>query len=164
MSHANLYDLIESLLDEETAKHPEGLKANDQRALVQGKVVALLADTERDLDAEAEALLLDVSRASRRRRRASMRQSIEYVLDAFTESEESAYIDPMFDLAFPIGTDDGQVKALRFWTADDFGTSVRMAYRQAAATTTAARDHDDACQRAMDSMRLRGVEMFGRAS
>lgn len=162
MNADDLRDHVLTMLDEEAAKHTDGLKSADQRALVHGRVVRLLADLPRDLDAEAEALLLEVSRSSRRRRRASMAANIDSIVSGFGEA--GGYVDPLMDMAFPIGTDDGQVKALRYWTAEDFAASTRMAYRKSAEATAAARDHDDACHRAIGSMKVRGTQMFGGAA
>ena len=152
---------IECLLDEAAQRHPDGVKSDELRAEVLDAAVGILAEVERDLRAEAEALVLAVSRSSRKARRSRMAHDLDYILEAFTEDENAAYVDPMLDLAYPIGTDDGEVKTLRYWTADDFETSTRMAYRKAAEITAAAREHDERMQAAVRSMRVRGASRFG---
>jgi hypothetical protein len=157
----NLRGEIEALLDQAASRHPDGVKSEELRAEVLDDVIGLLLHQERDLNAEADALLMSVSRQSRKVRRSRMANSIEYLLDAFVSDEDAAYVDPMLSLAFPLGTDDGQVKTLRYWTAEDFDTSTRMAYRNASDVTAAAREHDERMQAAVRSMRLRGVSRFG---
>lgn len=152
---------IERMLDEAASKHVEGIKCDVQRAEVFDATVALLRESPRDLHAEAELLVMQVSRSTRRLRRKRMAHDIDALLDVFTEADDGAYVDPLLDLAYPIGTEDGRVKTLRYWTAEDFDTSTRMAYRKAAEGTAAVRDHDDRMQRAVESMKLRGVTQFG---
>jgi hypothetical protein len=163
MTIDDLRQRIERILDERAARHPEGAKAEDLRIEALPEVVGLLADVERNLEAEAEALLVSVGQRSRRSRRERMSRDLLYLLDAFTNSEDGAYIDPLLDLAYPIGTDDGRVKTLRHWTADDFLTSTQMAYRKAAEITASAREHDEAMTSAVMSMRARGAARFGEA-
>ena len=164
MSPEQMRREVERLLDEAAARRPEGAKSDDLRHEILSDVAGLLADLDRDLFAEADALIVTVARQSRRARRGRMASDIDYILDAFAEDESAAYIDPMLDLAYPIGTEDGQVKTLRYWTADDFDTSTRMAYRKAAEVTASAREHDERMHRALMSMRLRGVERFGESA
>lgn len=153
---------VERLLDEAASRHPEGIKADELRREVLDAVVDLLETVERDTVAEAEALLVSVGQSSRKARRNSMRDDIDFLIGGFTE--DGAYVDPLLDLAYPIGTEDGQVKTLRHWTQDDFITSTRMAYRKAAEITASARDHDEAMTSAVLSMRARGVTRFGETA
>lgn len=155
---------VERMLDQAAGRHPDGVKADELRREVFDDTVKLLAKTKRDLTAEAEALLVSVGQRSRKSRRDRMGHDIEYILDAFAEDESGAYIDPLLDLAYPIGTDDGQVKTLRNWTTEDFDTSTRMAYRKAAEITASAREHDEAMQAAVRSMRMRGTTRFGSST
>ncbi|MDI3241644.1 hypothetical protein QK292_08725 [Arthrobacter sp. AL08] len=67
----------------------------------------------------------------------------------------------LLDQSYPIGSADGETKTLRNWTGDDFQTSVRMAYRRSAEAVTAAREHEEWVQEAVQSMRFRGVDRFG---
>lgn len=158
---SDLRQKVEQMLDEAAARYPEGVKADELRRLILPDVRLLLMDADRDLDAEAEALCVSVGQRSRRSRRDGMSKSLDYILDAFTEDEAGAYIDPMLDQAYPVGTEDGLVKTLRNWTVEDFDTSTRMAYRKAAEVTAAAREHDEALSRAVESMKLRGAARFG---
>lgn len=153
-------DEVERLLDEAAEGHlGDGVKAVVQRAEVLEAVIELLGSVERDLTSEAEALVLTIGRASRDGRRKKMGADVLHIVDGFTE--DGGYIDPLLSLAFPVGTDDGLVKTLRYWTVEDFEISVRMAYRKAAEVTVAARAHDEAMTAAVRSMRLRGVFTFG---
>lgn len=163
MNAEDLRPQIETLLDVAAARHPEGVKSDELRTEILGQVAQLLADVDRDLFAEAEALVVSVARQSRRSRRGRMAHDLDYILNAFAEEGDGAYVDPMLDLAYPIGTEDGQVKTLRYWTAEDFDTSTRMAYRKAAEVTASAREHDERMQAAIRSMRLRGTERFGES-
>lgn len=161
MTPEHLRREVERLLDEAAARHPDGVKSDELRNEILGQVAGMLAEVDRDLFAEADVLTTAVARQSRRARRSRMAGDIDYILDSFNEDEGAAYVDPMLDLAYPIGTEDGQVKTLRYWTADDFDTSTRMAYRKAAEVTASAREHDERMLRALHSMRARGVERFG---
>lgn len=161
MTNNDLRERIERILDERAAKHPDGAKAEALRAEALPEVVDLLADVERNLEAEAEALLLSVGQRSRRTRRERMGRDLLYLSDAFVSGEDGAYVDPLLSLAYPVGTDDGLVKTLRHWTAEDFDTSTRMAYRKAAEITASAREHDEAMTSAVLSMRARGALRFG---
>ena len=152
---------VRDLLDATARQYPEGVKAADLGHAIVGQVATMLGDLERDLFADAEALIRQEMKGQRRQRRKSMAANLDYLLDAFAESEESAYVDPYLDLVYPIGTEDGHVKTLRYWTAEDFDTSIRTAYRKAAEVTAAAREHDESMTRAVHSMRARGVSRFG---
>jgi hypothetical protein len=151
-------------LDEENRRHADGAKPHELRVALRDGVVELLANEDRDIVAEADQTIADVQEKTRRQRRASLAKNIEYILDAFAESEDAAYIDPMLDQAYPIGTEDGRTKTLRYWTKEDFQTSIQMAYRKSAEAVAAAREHDRWMQAAIESMYFRGVQTFGAAT
>lgn len=161
MNLETIQQQVRDLLDATARQYPEGVKSDELVHAVVGQVAVLLGDLDRDLFAEAEALARQQLTGQRRQRRKGMAMSLDYLLDAFAESDDAAYVDPMLDLVYPIGTEDGQVKTLRYWTAEDFDTSIRTAYRKAAEVTAAAREHDESMTRAVQSMRARGVSRFG---
>jgi hypothetical protein len=159
MTEDELRARILELLDAETARHPDGAKTRDVQDAILDAVVDLLNDFERDTRAEAAELIRSVATDTRRVRRQVLRTSVDYYLDAFTE--DGAYIDPVLDLAFPVGTTDGEVKTLRYWTEEDFHTSVRMTYRKAAEAAEAARLWDKTAERAVAYMRSHNRATFG---
>jgi hypothetical protein len=150
---------IERRWDEEHRRHHGGLKPHELRDALQDEVEQLLSNADRDVKAEAARLIMDETEKLRRKRRGSLRKNLEHLLDAFAESAE--YVDPLLDLAYPIGTPDGETKLLRYWTEADYTTSTQMSYRNAAETTAGARVWDGLTQAAIDAMRARGVDMFG---
>lgn len=159
MNQEELDERIAELLDAETARHAEGAKAREIQDAISPDVVALLDLLDHDRAAEAEAMIRRVANATRRSRRQNLRANVEYLVDAFTE--DGAYMDPLLDLAYPVGTADGLTKTLRYWTEEDFHTSVRMTYRKAAEAAEAARRWDAAAERAIEWMRGHGRERFG---
>lgn len=161
MNMDDLRTTVRNLLDETARRYPEGVKADELRSAIVGQVAGLLSDVERDLFADAEALIGQEQTKQRRSRRDRMGSDLAYILDGFAADDEGAYVDPLLEQAFPVGTEDGEVKTLRYWTAEDFDTSVRMAYRKAAEVTASAREHDESMTRAIHSMRARGVLRFG---
>lgn len=153
---------ILALLDAEAARHPHGIKSVELENAIHAEVVALLADAERDLDAEAEALTRAVASRGRKARRTTMGETIDYILDGFASGDgDGAYVDPLMEVPFPLGTQDGMVKALKYWTEDDWTGSALAAYDNAANVTAAAQEHADRVERVKGSMRARGAEMFG---
>lgn len=152
---------VRDLLDTTARQYPEGVKAEELRRAIVGQVAVMLSDVERDLFADAEQIIGQEQTKQRRSRRDRMGNDLTYVLDGFDAADDGAYVDPILEQAFPVGTEDGEVKTLRYWTAEDFDTSVRMAYRKAAEVTASAREHDESMTRAIRSMRARGVSRFG---
>lgn len=68
--------------------------------------------------------------------------------------------DPYLGLAYPLG--DGTDKTLRYWTAEDWESSVLERYRNAAAVTDAARRYDvELASKMVAALRAAGVRTTG---
>jgi hypothetical protein len=162
MTPDELDALIADLIDEEYRRRPNGDKTAEVEEAVRDRVRAALPDLDRDLDAEAAARIHAIAAAQRRERRQALRTNVAYILDGIPE--DGTYVDPLLDLAYPLGTTDGMVKTLRYWTRDDFRTSVQMAYRKSADATAAARAWDEVATRAVEAMQAHGWVAFGGSS
>lgn len=159
MTPDELDEAIRELLDTEGRTHPDGGKSAEMEAAVLDDVLPLLDVLDEDPRERAAAIVHRVAIGTRRSRRKLLRENVDYVLDGLTD--DGAYVDPLLDLLYPIGTPDGQVKTLRYWKREDFATSVQMGYRKAADATAAARRWDETAQRAIENMDATGRVHFG---
>ena len=78
---------------------------------------------QEDLESEARALFARFIYPIRKARRASLMRDGAYLLDALNGDTILGVNDPLLDQPFPLGTPDGQDKALRFWTWEDWTTA-----------------------------------------
>lgn len=134
-------------------------RMSDAKNAIRKRVVDLIRGTERDLDREAAGLLDRVINPARQTRSRSLRVNLERILGGFTEDGD--YVDPILDLAFPLGDVAGHDKALRYWTVEDFRNVIITRYRGALEAHKAAGDLDEAAQRAITAMERRKVALFG---
>jgi len=154
---------VEALYDEYVREHsPDGgVKFAEAREGIRDEVVDLIRATERDVYAEAEALLNTSLGGLREKRSRGLKRQLEHLLDGF--DEDGPYIDPILDMAFRLGDSAGVDKTLRFWTADDLRDLVVVRYRIAADGTEAAKELDKTANRVVDRMLIAGAHFMGDA-
>lgn len=156
---------IIDLYDEAVRAHGEdAVKTAEAKAEIQQQVIELLADTERDLTREAQWATDRAVGPTRQRRSRSLRTQLGYLLDGLPDGsgDDGAYIDPLLSQAFPLGDAAGMDKELRYWKTDDFTSVVTTRYRNAAETTAAVSELDQATQRIIEKMRAAGVDVIGQ--
>lgn len=159
MNDDELSQQITALYDSYVLAAGDEVKISEAREGVRADVIQLLAGTDRDLEAEADRWIQTTITNLRRKRSASLREQLDYILDGF--GEDGTYVDPLLDQAFSLGDVHGIDKALRYWQERDFRDLVVTRYRVAAETTKAASAIDDTAQRCIDRMHASGAETFG---
>jgi hypothetical protein len=123
-------------------------------------VVGWLANQPRKIEVEALSIIDSSIDPERRRRRHSLKTQLDYVLDAAL-SEDGAYVDPLLDLAYGLGTHEGLDRELRFWTVADLEGVVLTAYRKAAEATQAASALDQTVEKLVGEMSVRRISNLG---
>lgn len=93
-----------------------------------------------DLETEGCELFDRSVGGARNKRRQSMRQSAQVLLDALHGATLVGALDPVLAQAFPLG--DGRDKTLRYWSRDDWASARTERYRNAAEATRAAQVFD----------------------
>jgi hypothetical protein len=154
----SLESAVIAIYDEYLAAHPEGEKIAEVRNAIRDQVRELVEEGARDVEAEVDSALA-VLNGVRRGRAKNLRTELDYLLDAF--SEDGAYVDPMLNQAYPLGTADGKDRTLRNWDAGDLQESVVTHYRKAAESTAAATAYDQSVQRTLERMRVHRAARLG---
>lgn len=149
------------LYDEHVAKHPTGVKYAQARQAIRDDVRKLVAAAKRDVDVETDVLLSRVLGKSRADRSRGLKRNLDYLLDAFENSDDGAYIDPLLEQAYRLGDQAGTDKVLKNWTAEDLRNLVVTRYRIAADGTAAAAELDKTAQRIGERLQLAGVDRIG---
>ncbi len=152
-------EAVTAIYAEELARHPRGVKFAEACALIESKVRDLLANAPRNLDAEVELAMIGLARERRSRSR-SLKAQIDWIADAFVNCDAAAFIDPMLNLPYPIGTDDGLDKTLRYWTPEDLQRTVTTRYRKAADAMAAVKAFDISASALVAHMHSAKAEMI----
>lgn len=158
----DMQQLIIDLADDYARGAGRDVPASEVREAIRADAMAALAATERNLDVELDLLLRGALDQSRDQRAKSLKRDLDWILDGF--KEDGAYIDPLLDLAYPLGRADGATKTLRLWTREDFQTVIITRYRVAAEVTEAASGFDLSASRAITVMDALGITLFGEAA
>lgn len=137
----------------------EGVKVAEAKDGIREAVIEIIRATDRDIDAEADAVINATISSERGRRSRSLKKNLDYLIDGF--SEEGTYVDPILDLAFSLGDEAGIDKTLREWTVEDFDYLTVTRYRVAAEATKASQEFDLAAQRVVSRMRAEGAHTVG---
>lgn len=154
-------DAIVDLYDTYVREHGDdaGTKLVEVKHAIRGEVRDLIVGTERDVDAEADALISATLSSTRQKRSQSLKRQLDYLLDGFPE--EGAFVDPLLDQAFRLGDETGVDKTLRNWTVEDLRNLTVTRYRNAADATKAAAELDSTVQRVVDRMIGTGSALVG---
>lgn len=117
---ARAWDSIHDIYDHVVNLHPDGIKVTDSL----DQVTTIVRDEAPHLYA-AMADLQDayVRSTVQTERRSRSRRSIDLfdrVNDAITDHTLWGEMDPILDLALPVGSVDGTDKTLRYWVVDDW--------------------------------------------
>lgn len=155
-----LKDSVINLYDQYMNQAGGALKYEDVREKLVPDMVNLLQQRDRDLETEARTLIKTALDSTRRTRSNSMRKSLEDILDYLADPEEAALsVQPIMECAFPLG--DGQDMTLKYWRIEDFFDSLVVRYREAAASTEAAKQYDEAVSALTALMRSTGARTVG---
>lgn len=158
----NTIDLeITRLMDEHIAAVGGAVTISETRQAILPAVKALIADSPRDLDAEASRALRTVTESARDQRRVTLKKELEFIIDALDNPITGAHLEPYLNLAYPLGTTDGSDKTLRYWTRDDFQMAITSRYRNAAVVTVSAKEFDDAAKALINRMETAGATTLG---
>lgn len=98
-------------------------------------------------------------RPIRRKRKASFRKDIEYLLDALNGETILGSDDPRLQQAVPVG--NGRDKRLAFWTAEDWMTAVNVRQQNVQRAAEAATELSELATAAIRAMSSRNAAMFG---
>lgn len=155
-----LKDSVVNLYDQYMNQAGGALKYEDVREKLVPDMVNLLQQRDRDLETEARTLIKTALDSTRRTRSNSMRKSLEDILGHLSDPEEAALsVQPIMECAFPLG--DGQDMTLKYWRIEDFFDSLVVRYREAAASTEAAKQYDEAVSALTALMRSTGARTVG---
>lgn len=155
-----LKDSVINLYDQYMNQAGGKLKYEDVREKLVPDMVNLLQQRDRDLETEARTLIKTALDSTRRTRSNSMRKSLEDILGHLSDPEEAALsVQPIMECAFPLG--DGQDMTLKYWRIEDFFDSLVVRYREAAASTEAAKQYDEAVSALTALMRSTGARTVG---
>lgn len=83
--------------------------------------------------------------------------NIDYIIEATTEPEKSAFIQPLLSLAYPTGDSRGVDRLLGNWRVEDLQDMAFGRYRLAAAAMAEAREVDHSVQVLVSAMRAHGA-------
>lgn len=154
-------DFIATIYDELLANSGEAMTQADIREALTPQIMARLEQRDRDIEREAKNLLADCLAPIRQQRSNSLRRDLEYVIDAWTNPDEGAHVDPILSRAYKLGTPTGEDKTLANWTPDDLNRLAMTRYRDAAEVMRAARELDNTVTRVVQHMNIDGRPRIG---
>ena len=133
----NINDLIQARYDAIVLGSGEAVPSSTSKQSIEIEVALALEKEDRDYIAEAHLRIDKVINGSRKVRRSHIKRNLEEILAA-SFPEDFDFIDPLLNMAFPLGDTAGLDKSLRFWTTEDFDALVFTALRSAVEITAAA--------------------------
>lgn len=158
---SNIDDLIVNKYDQYVFASGGSVISADAKSAIELEIALALEAEERDYLTEARLRINHTISGSRDKRRNHIKKALKSILEALPEGD--GYDDPALDLAFPLGTTDGQDKALRYWTTDDFDNLVSTAYRTSADAVAAAKELDELVQKVKRRITSTGSAALGDA-
>lgn len=152
-------ELIVALYDAHVLASGGSVPVADGKDAIELEVALAIEAEDRDHLAEARRRIDSTLTRARDKRRHHIKRDLTVILEALPEDGE--YVDHALDMAFPLGTVDGQDKTLRNWTDKDFDGLVSTAYRQSALAADAAEELDVLVQSVRRRMSEAGAATLG---
>ena len=122
-------------------------------------------DVERedlDLYGEGKQLFDRVINPLRQRRKTTLQNDMEAIVDAINDDTMFGTNDPILNVPYPLGTADGRDKILGLWTREDWRRSQITRYGKAAEVTAAAQIFADQAEVIVARMAQKNVDItFG---
>ena len=166
MIFSDLNDYIDETYDKIVREHGGSIRKADTLDMLADRLAAPMARAiiQHEIDSTELARLIANSRLEvlRPRRRSQLKQDIRYIIDYRRDPENAAQsVEPILSSAYPLGTARGEDRTLAFWRIEDLLGASMERYRDAAASTAAAKAFDDTARELIEMMTFSDVRSIG---